>query len=119
MAPPCKSFRWVRVSFVPLESAADRHIPYVVIASAAGCCDGRCQARRPQAHRKTQAAQGVGFDVALERAGELVRDARAKLVQLPPNAPEAERQKVQAEVQRLESMFFGPGSPVLEMLRVG
>jgi len=70
------------------------------------------------ANLKTQAAQGVGFDVALERAGELVRAARAKLEQLPPNAPAAERTKAQAEVQRLESMFFGQGSPVLEMLRV-
>jgi hypothetical protein len=68
---------------------------------------------------QAQAMQGVGFDVALERAGELVRSARARLAQLPPNAPEAERQKAQAEVQRLEAMFFGQGSPVLEMLRVG
>ena len=63
--------------------------------------------------------QGVGFDVALQRAGDLVRSARAKLAQLPPNAPEAERQKAQGEVQRLEAMFFGQDSPVLEMLRVG
>jgi hypothetical protein len=68
---------------------------------------------------QAQAMQGVGFEVALERAGELVRSARAKLAQLPPNAPEAERQKAQGEVKRLEAMFFGQGSPVLEMLRVG
>jgi len=68
---------------------------------------------------QARAIQGVGFDVALDRAGELVRSARARLAQVPPNAPEAERQKAQAEVQRLEAMFFGQGSPVLEMLRVG
>jgi hypothetical protein len=68
---------------------------------------------------QAQAMQGVGFEVALERAGELVRSARARLAQLPPNVPEAERQKAQGEVQRLEAMFFGQGSPVLEMLRVG
>ena len=68
---------------------------------------------------QAQAMQGVGFEVALERAGELVRSARARLEQLPPNAPAAERTKAQGEVQRLESMFFGQGSPVLEMLRVG
>jgi len=71
------------------------------------------------AYLQAQAMQGVGFEVALERAGELVRNARARLAQLPPNAPEAERQKAQGEVQRLEAMFFGPGSPVVEMLRVG
>ena len=71
------------------------------------------------ANLKTQVAQGVGFEVALQRAGELVHAARAKLERIPPNAPEAERQKAQAELQRLESMFFGQGSPILEMLRVG
>ena len=70
------------------------------------------------ANLQGRAARGVGLDVAMERAGELVRAARAKLEQLPPHAPEAERQRVQAELQRLESMFFGDSSPVLAMLRM-
>ena len=70
------------------------------------------------ANLQARASRGVGLGVAIERAGELVRAAHAKLEQLPPHAPEAERKKAQAEVQRLESMFFGPSSPVLAMLRM-
>jgi hypothetical protein len=66
---------------------------------------------------QAQAARSVGLDVAMERAGALVRAARAELEALPPSAPEAERKEAQAELARLESMFFGPGSEVLAMTR--
>jgi hypothetical protein len=69
------------------------------------------------AYLQGQALRGVGFDAALARAGEVIRAARARLAQLPPTAPESERQKAQAEVDRLEAMFFGPQSQALGMLR--
>ncbi len=69
------------------------------------------------AYLQGQALRGVGLDAALARAGELVRAARAKLAQLPPTAPDTERQKARAEVDRLEAMFFGQKSEALGMLR--
>jgi hypothetical protein len=66
---------------------------------------------------QTRAAHSVGLDVAMERAGELVRAARAELEALPTNAPEAEHQAAQAKLTRLESMFFGASSPMLAMMR--
>ena len=53
-----------------------------------------------------QATKGINLDVAVRRAGDLVRKARARLDQLPPDASEEERKKVQEEVQRLERLFF-------------
>ena len=67
---------------------------------------------------QARASRGVGLELAMERAGDLVRAARARLASLPPSAPHAQRDKAQAEVQRLESMFFGAGSPVLDKVRL-
>src|SRR5581483_2587887 len=57
---------------------------------------------------QVRASRSVGLEIAMERAGELVCAARAKVEALPANAPDAERKVAQAELHRLESMFFGP-----------
>ena len=59
---------------------------------------------------RKQAAKGVGLEVAIERAGTLVREARARLAALPANAPKDERERAQTQVDRLEAMFFGVGT---------
>ncbi|HWO24161.1 MAG TPA: hypothetical protein VNO30_35705 [Kofleriaceae bacterium] len=54
-----------------------------------------------------QAVAGADLEAAVARIGELVRAARMKLQLLPPSAPAAERERAQAELVRLEQMFFG------------
>jgi hypothetical protein len=60
-----------------------------------------------------QSAKGINLDVAVLRAGDLVRAARRRLDQLPPDAPEADRKRAQDEVQRLEQMFFADSADSL------
>ncbi|HWO26360.1 MAG TPA: hypothetical protein VNO30_46850, partial [Kofleriaceae bacterium] len=67
-----------------------------------------------------QAAAGADLPAAVARIGELVCTARMRLALLPPSAPEAEREQAQAELLRLEQMFFGDRAeslPVREALK--
>lgn len=58
----------------------------------------------------------VGTDIALERAGDLLKHAHAKLDGLPKTAPAAERDAATREVARLEALFLADGAPMRHAL---
>jgi hypothetical protein len=57
-----------------------------------------------------QVLRGPGLDAAIDRGRALLLEARARLAQVPPTAPEADRAAARAEVARLENMLFGAGA---------
>lgn len=61
-------------------------------------------------------SNNAGTDIALERAGELLTRARAKLDTLPKKAPAAEREAATREVARLEALFLADGAPMRQAL---